>query len=1244
MNQPPQVPGAAPDAAAIAALPISEHRERIVRLIAEHPVLVLAGETGSGKSTQLPRYCLESGRGQLGRIAHTQPRRLAARALAARIAAERGEAVGATVGFRVRFADEVSEQSRLILMTDGLLLAEVARDPELRRYDTLIIDEAHERSLNIDLLLGVAKRVLAVRPEFRLIIASATLDVARVAEFFGGAPVLEVGGRMHAVEVRYRPPLDADEEETDLPSNIAAAYREILEDPGEGGHGDVLVFLPGEREIRDVGEVLAKEIPPDTEVLPLYSRLAWEQQRRIFDAGTRRRVILCTNVAETSITVPRVRFVIDSGLARVSRYSPSSRMQRLPIEPVPRASAEQRKGRCGRVGPGVCVRLYSLEDFESRPAFAEPEVLRTNLSALLLRLAADDLGNAEEFPFLDPPDRRALNDGYRTLMELGALDEERRITARGRAIARLPLDPRLGRAVLESKRFRAVSELLAIASGLSVPDPVIRVPVGANQAAEGAAAPTPTESPGMDDQRSEFSSMVRLWRAYRGARKRSRRELRQWCKERRLSLLRLSEWEDVYHQLVDRAREIGIHETNGVASYTAVHRSLLAGFTSQVGVHEGRGTYLGVRGLKFSIFPGSPLKRRQPRWLLAANIVETTRVFARTVAQIEPSWIEPAARHLIKREYFDADWSEAREQVVARERVTLLGLTLASGRQVNFGPVSPEESRRIFAREAIVFRRMRRRPDWLARNDAQLDEARRVEDRLRVRGLLASSESLAEHYERVLPRQVSSADALEAWTRRLSPAEIDALTLAPEMLFLRLPDPDALAQFPEHIRLHGHELHISYRFDPDRDDDGATIHVPLLLAPALSRASLDHAVPGFERLRTESWMRALPKHARRSLIPIPESVHAFFDARAGDATLDLADWLQQGRGVDVQDIAVARRSLPAYLTPLIVIEDAERRMAGGRDWTALRCNAMPRAHIALQEIASVMFPAPWRRFEQPALPDSLSIAISSGALTLYPALTRTDESLMVRLYLSAEEAAHAHAEGIAALARHVLAAQSKDLARRLSTDTMLLLSVSAHARAGEFSDALLQQVFAQALGGAAGALRDRAGFEAALLAGRENLYPTFDRLVEFTRQLFKSAAEVRMLVAQAPVAEELKLEANSHLQELLQPSRWQAVDAARWQQWPRFLKAAQVRWRRLNTRAVEAPGVLLELQRWRAEARRLEAAYLQQHRWSEPLQHFGSMVEEYRASLSAQELKTAEPVSEPRLRARLAAAQAWLDR
>jgi ATP-dependent helicase HrpA len=1253
-------------------LPITARREEILAALRDHQVVIVAGDTGSGKSTQLPQYCLELGRGVDGLIAHTQPRRIAARALAARIAEELSQSLGATVGFRVRFADQVSEATRLVLMTDGLLLAELNADPSLRRYDTVIVDEAHERTLNVDLLLGVLKRLVARRRDLQVIVTSATLDVERMARFFG-APVVAVSGRSHPIEVRHRPP-DEALEEADLPTGVLQAVREIAEEPAAIGAGDVLVFLPGEREIADVGELLERELGAATEIVPLYSRLAWDQQSRVFQRGARRRVVLATNVAETSITVPGIRSVIDSGLARVSRYSARSRLQRLPIEPISRASAEQRKGRCGRLGPGLCIRLYREADFAERAAFTEPEILRTNLAALLLRLAADGLGAAEEFPFVDPPDGRALNDGYRLLQELGALDAERRITRRGRAMARLPLDPRLARALLESQRFHAEGELLAIVSGLSVPDVRVAQHAGAaiGVAAKERDAEEAEAADGFDDGKSEFSSITKLWRAYRRAREGTRRELRRWCKERSLSLLRLSEWDNVYAQVKERAADLGIVAGARPASYTAVHRSLLAGFCTMIGVRGEHGVYLGTRGVRFYVAPGSTLKRRKPQWLMAANIVETSRVYARRVAEIQPAWIEAAAEGLLKREYLEPDWSETRAEVVARERTSFLGLVLRADRTVNYGPIAPEASRHIFAREALVFGRLVERPDWLRANDAAIAAAQRVEERLRTRDLLVDAEALVEFYDRALPRQVSSAATLEYFTRRLGEGERAALRLGPERLFARVPDAALLAQFPERVRLalsgaddvrapgpasrdgtaESIEIEIGYRFAPGEADDGATLCLPVLAVPQLDRRALDGAVPGFAGPRTDALLRTLPKEARRRLIPIADTAARFTRTadRAADAT-GLAQWLVDVESLPSSLVRFDVTAIEPYLTPTLRILDGSRELCRGRDLVALRRATAAHAREQLDVHARHVYPRAWRRFETAELPSTLLLPTddeSSGdtGIAIYPALARCGDGVEVRYYWTSAEAEHTMQCGGTALARLVLERQSRDLGRGIAEDARLVLAASPYLRGDALVDALLQLTFRRACFADAGAPRTRAAFELAVDGARERLFDALEELRAHALAWFTAARQLRGLIEDRRAAgvPEIAAESGAHLRRLFAADALADGGEARSTQIPRYLKAVEKRWQRLLARGGESPAIARELAHWEARAVQLTQCLRAEQRWHPELAEFGIDLEEYRVSLYAQELKTQRPVSAARLDQRAARLEAWLSR
>jgi ATP-dependent helicase HrpA len=1216
-----------------AGLPIFARRDAILQALDHAQVLIVAGDTGSGKSTQLPQYCLELGRGSSGLIAHTQPRRLAARALAARIAEELGQSVGGSVGFRVRFADQVSQATRLVLMTDGLLLAELASDPLLRRYDTIIVDEAHERTLNVDLLLGVLKRLLPRRPDLKVIVTSATLDVERVSRFFGDAPIITVSGRGYPIEVRHRQE-EADEEDPDLPLKVLEAYREIAREPGEIGNGDILVFLPGEREIRDVGELLERELQSQVEVLPLYSRLSWEQQSRIFQRGSRQRIVLSTNVAETSITVPAIRGVIDSGLARISRYSVRNRLQRLPIEAISRASADQRKGRCGRVGAGLCIRLYTQADFERRALFTEPEVLRTNLAALLLRLAADGLGAAEDFPFIDAPESRALNDGYRLLQELQALDADRRVTRRGRAMARLPLDPRLSRALLESKRFHAESELLAIVAGLSVPE----VRIGDDPAAQAS----------FEDPKSEFSSLVRLWRAYRKAREGTRRELRGWCKEHRLSLLRLSEWDDVYSQVADRARDIGIVAQRRAGSYTGVHRSLLAGFCTMVGTRGEEGVYAGTRGVHFHIFPGSALVRRRPRWIMAASIVETSRVYARRVADVEPMWIESAAAHLIKREYLEPDWDEEREEVVARERITFLGLILSAGRVVNYGPIAPEASRRIFAREALVYQRLHRRPEWLQENDAAVRAAQQLEERLRTRDLLQSAEALVDFYDQVLPRQVSSAATLEYFSRHLSPEQRLELKLTPEKIYARLPDSDALAQFPESTRVAALTLPVEYRFAPGEARDGTALKVPLLALPAMTHAMVDTAIPGLTAPRIEALLRSLPKDARRGLIPIAATAASFLSQATAFDAGHLKAWLKEHRGIPEASIRFDPAAVPAHLTTQLSVWQGGREVARGTDLAELRrrCAAAARDEL---DVRARAFSAPllnWRRFEREELPDKVSLELEQGALWVYPALRTRGSALQVQFEWSAEEAMRAWREGAVRLARVMLERQARDLGKSILGAVHLPLSASPYMTSDELIDLLLQLAFRSACFGDADAPRTRAAFDLAVDRGRERLYPCVDAASSMVSAWFKEAGLVRGALDDPRVRTlaEAADDTRRHLGQLFDSKILRSAAPDWLRQIPRYLKAELRRWQRNAARGNEPANVVNDLKAWRARLQQLEASLDGEMRWTMKLDELRFWIEEYRVSLYAQELKTLGPVSAARLADRAAEIEEWLRR
>src|SRR4051794_24137950 len=844
---------AAPMTTAIAypaELPVSAHRDELLRAIAGHQVVVVAGETGSGKTTQLPKMCLELGREA---IVHTQPRRLAARTVAQRIADELGVRLGGLVGYAVRFNDRTGADTRLRLVTDGLLLAEIQRDPLLRRYDTVIVDEAHERSLNIDFLLGCLRRILAQRPELKLIITSATIDPVQFSRHFGDAPVVEVSGRTYPVEVRYRPPAEG----LDEVDAIADAVDELLRE----GPGDVLVFLSGEREIRDAADALSGRLRSDVEILPLYARLSSREQHRVFKPPARTRVVLATNVAEPSLTVPGIRSVVDPGNARVSRYSARLKVQRLLIEPISQASADQRKGRSGRTSPGICVRLFAEEDFLERPRFTDPEILRTNLASVLLQMAALGLGDVEDFPFLDPPDRRQIRDGVLLLQELGAFDARRRLTKLGRRLARLPVDPRLGRMVLEADRLDCADEGVVIAAALSIQDPRER-PADKREAADQQHARFKVEG-------SDFLAYLELWR-YLGEQQRalSGNQFRKRLREEHLHFLRVREWQDLVGQLRAAAREARVRINAEPAEGEQVHRALLSGLLSHVGLRDAaRREYLGARGARFAIFPASSLSRKQPDWVMVAELVETSRLWGRVAARVDPEWIEPLASHLVKRTYSEPRWSRKRGAVVATERVTLYGLPVIEGRTVAYGRIDPELSRELFIRRALVERDWDTRHAFFAENARRLEEVAALEDRTRRRDLLAGDEELFAFYDARVPEGVVSAAHFDRWLREEKPDLV-----YPRELLVR-GEPDSGGR-PSTWRQGELELQLSYRFEPGAEHDGVTVHVPLKVLPRLRAAGFDWLVPAFRLELVTALLRALPKDLRTQLLPGPHAAAA----------------------------------------------------------------------------------------------------------------------------------------------------------------------------------------------------------------------------------------------------------------------------------------------------------------------------------------------------------------------------------
>ncbi len=1219
-------------------LPVHARREDIAAAIRSSPVLIVSGATGSGKSTQLPKICLEMGRGIAGMIGHTQPRRIAAQALAHRLGEELGSAPGDLVGYQVRFVDRTSPRTLVKLMTDGLLLRELEGDPLLERYDTLILDEAHERNLNVDFLLGVCKRLVRRRPDLRVIVTSATIETARFAEYFEGAPVVDVEGRSFPVEVRYRPLHEEDAEAPSLPEAVGAALEELERD-SHGIEGDALVFLPGEKQIAECRDWLGRAASRDWDVLPLYARLSSAEQDRIFAPHSRRRVVLATNVAETSLTIPAVRFVIDSGLARVSRYSPRAKFQRLPIEPVSRASADQRKGRCGRVGEGICIRLYSEEDFDARPQYTDPEILRTNLASLILQMAALGLGQPEEFPFLDAPDTRLLNDGYRLLQELSAVDGDRRITRLGRRMAALPVDPRLARILLEAGRTGCLSEALVIAAFLSIQDPRERPSDKADAADEKHAL--------FANERSDFVAVLNLWRAVREQAAMGNRALRRWCKEHFVSFMRAREWQDLHDQLggITAAQELRVNAEP--ASAGTLHQSILTGFLGGIGVLDENRTYLGARDARFVIAPGTPLQKRQPRWIVAANLVETQRLYARMVAQVQTSWIESAGAHLVRRTYGDAQWSAERGMVLARETVSLYGRVLSSGRLVNFATVDAATARRIFVEEALVRGQSGLRAAFLERNAALKREIEALEAKLRRRDLMAADDVLAAFYLERVPADVATVKGFEHWWRaeeRKSPHRLD---LPREVLLAQPVPPVSAADFPDTLSVDGNELRLHYLFDPTSVDDGATVDVPLPLLGQLSVAQLDWLVPGFLREKVVALLRGLPKDLRRGLVPIPDAADRFIARlrdEGGGALVDrLARFVTEETGQATGPEVLRAVELPPWLRFNVRVLDA-----GGHELSRGRTLEVLRRELRVEGVVvrAGSEAAPWERegvrhWDFGDLPADVRVRLAGVTVRMFPTVEDCGSSVRLRLSADASQAAMLTRDGVVRLAALAMP-QQYELVRRLGSgdrEFTLLVAGSGHGRA--LFDEIADRAVVDALDMVGGVLpRSATQFEAAVDSARARVADRGDevlRVVRSTLMALKDANASLELPSGAAFAEG-RASVRGSLDRLLAPGWVRRTPDPWFHQLPKYVRAAHRRAERLRNdverdRKLEAQvapyqAALGELDRSADPTR--PAPERERLRW---------MIEEFRVSLFAQELRTLQPVSAKRLDEQLRLAQ-----
>jgi len=1209
-------------------LPVVARREDIARAIREHPVVVVCGETGSGKTTQLPKICLELGRGVRGLIGHTQPRRIAARTVATRIAQELKSPLGHAVGYKVRFSDKLSQNSYIKLMTDGILLAETQGDRNLSAYDTLIIDEAHERSLNIDFLLGYLRRLMQRRPDLKIIVTSATIDAERFAQHFATdgrpAPVIEVSGRTYPVEIRYRPPED---EERELDEAIVDAVAELAR---ERADGDILVFLPGEREIRDAAEALRKHHPKGAEILPLYARLSFEEQERIFRPHGARRIVLSTNVAETSLTVPGIRYVVDTGLARINRYSYRNKVEQLQVEKISRASADQRAGRCGRVAAGVAIRLYAEDDYNARPQYTDPEILRSSLAHVILRMKALKIGDVEDFPFLEAPTPRMIADGYQLLAELGAVDAQKELTPVGWQLAKFPIDPRIARMIIAARQENCLREVLIIASALSVQDPRER-PFEKSEAADRAHAK-------FADDKSDFTGYLKLWDYFGESikHKQSNRKLAQQLAEEFLSQRRLREWRDIHGQLAALVGELGMHPNETPATHEQIHRALLAGLLGNIGFRNEDGEYLGARGIKFNIFPGSGLRKAQPKWVMAGELVDTARLYARSVARIEPEWIEPLAKDLVERHYFDPHWERERAMVTAFERVTLYGLTIVPKRRVHYGAIDPAASREIFIRQALVAGDYATQAKFIKYNQQLIKEVQALEHKARKRDVLVSDEAIFAFYDERIPQGIVNGAGFEKWRREAEQKNADHLRLTREYLMRHAAEDITEAQFPDRIRTGEVEVRLKYRFDPGHPLDGITAIVPLALLNKLEPADFDWLVPGMIRDKVAFAFKALPKNWRRHLTPPTEHVTKFLqvEGAAQGAFADaVARYATRAAGAPLTKEEAAAIDYPPHLRcNYCVIDESGRELAAGRDLAALKSQLGEAAQLTFSETSTGIERDGIKLWDFGDLPQTLTFIRAGRKVTGYPALVDDGDSVAIRLF-DVEQAAQASMRaGVVRLMRFVLKEQLRQLDKNLKGFDQAALQLRGVAGPDELRADLVGAICDRAFIGEDELPRGLKAFEDQVKRARTRL----PAVSEAACRLFAAiAAEHHQLAlvlggAKGNVSRAAN-DIRNQMQRLICKGFFTATPWPQLAQLPRYLKAAQLRLQKYPANAERdgkhAASIAALWGRYEMRIDQQEKAGTVDPRLSE----FRWQIEELRVSLFAQELKTPYPVSYKRL-------------
>lgn len=1233
------------------SLPVSDRKEEIKKAISTHQVVVIAGETGSGKTTQLPKICLELGYGAQGLIGHTQPRRLAARTVATRIAEELQTQVGVKVGYQVRFTDLVSDESLIKLMTDGILLAETQYDPLLSRYQIIIIDEAHERSLNIDFLLGYIKRILPQRPDLKLIITSATIDLERFSQHFGNAPVIEVSGRTYPVETLYRPLLgDAEEDSQDktLLQGINDAVQEIIDldkvDKRSGAR-DILIFLSGEREIRESAEMLRKAQLRDTEVMPLYARLSVSEQNRIFQGvrSTGRRIVLATNVAETSVTVPNIRYVIDTGVARISRYSYRSKVQRLPVEAISQASANQRAGRCGRVAEGVCIRLYSEEDFKQRPAFTDAEIRRTNLAAVILQMLNLKLGNIADFPFIDPPDSRFISDGFKLLEELGAVTSRRLMTSLGKKLSQLPVDPRIGRMILEAEKQGALNEVIIIASALSTQDPRER-PLDKQQAAD-------EKHRYFTDDQSDFVTMLNLWQQYEEQRQElSQNQLRKYCQQNFLSFMRMREWRDVHRQLHLAAKQLKLKENIEPAGYRELHVSLLAGLLSHIGFKQENKEFLGARNRRFNIFPASALFKKPPKWVMAAELVETTKLYARMLARIEPEWAEPLAADLVKRTYLEPSWHKKRAQVVATEQVSLYGLLIVPKRLVHYGVIDPQISHQIFIRAALVEGDFDTKGAFYKHNQSLLAQIETLEAKSRRKDLLVDEDTLYDFYAdkfiELNGTHIVNGAGFEKWRKDIEAQQPNVLYLTEKDLLQRSASHVSKGDYPDEFIWKGVKLRLRYHFEPGAVDDGVSILVPLALLRQLPVKRLEWLVPGMIKEKYIAILKGLPKNRRKNFVPVPDYAGALAESlnfAEGDLYEAIAHQLLRMSGVRLALFELSGISLDEHHSINIkLIDDKGQLVAQSRDWDYLCEHYGSHSDAAIKEGPEDS----WGRkgiveWDFDTLVEKVQLRQAGGILIdAWPMLVDRQNSVELMLAMNKAEAVQTSIYGFTRLAMLALNPQIRASKAKISRLNENLLFISKVFSKKELEENIIRQAVRCVMRFDDCLPNSKQEFElrinVAKVALNECVQALSDLVFNIHQQYYAINKQLNGKVSLDSVT--ILNDMKSQLDNLIYKNYISHISWSELNQYPRYMQAIAIRLEKFPREMPRQRLLSEQLQQlWTAykqlceQKKKLGSGDVF---WIEKLNGYRWYLEEYRVSLFAQQLGTSESVSEKRVKQR----------